>query len=253
MVGARPENKSGDSLQRQCGENNVATAKDCFSERFELSYSCPPMTTDSPKLLDGQELAGVSGYLQSPPQGNASLAGARQTFPPVLDVTCGTRAMWFNKRDPRCLFSDKRNESNKRRHKTGDYDITVAPDVVADFTKLPFPSETFFLVVFDPPHFEKMGGGEGGNIGAYYGRLFGDWECEIAAGFAECLRVLRENGTLIFKWSSIEIPLDRVLRLAPCPPLFGHISGKREKTHWMTFLKHTGAVAPADSGDNHVI
>ena len=29
----------------------------------------------------------------------------------------------------------------------------IAPDLLADFTDLPFPDNTFALVVFDPPHF----------------------------------------------------------------------------------------------------
>ena len=33
----------------------------------------------------------------------------------------------------------------------------IAPDLLADFTDLPFPDNTFALVVFDPPHFERNG------------------------------------------------------------------------------------------------
>lgn len=35
--------------------------------------------------------------------------------------------------------------------------LTVDPDVVADFTKMPFDDESFYLVVFDPPHLRQAG------------------------------------------------------------------------------------------------
>jgi SAM-dependent methyltransferase len=79
----------------------------------------------------------------------------------------------------------------------------------------------------------------GGNswLAKKYGRLIGDWRDEIREGFAECLRVLKPNGTLIFKWNTTDIPLAEVLALAPIPPLFGHTTGRQAKTVWCAFLK----------------
>lgn len=41
----------------------------------------------------------------------------------------------------------------------------------------------------------------------------------------------------IFKWNEYHIPLKTILALAPYTPLFGHPSGKQQKTHWVTFMK----------------
>ena len=86
-----------------------------------------------------------------------------------------------------------------------------------------------------------VGGGS-----AKYGRLFGDWPSMLRAGFSECFRVLRDGGTLVFKWSETEIPLREILPLAPAAPMFGHRSGKRAQTHWLTFLKASAALERAD-------
>jgi len=81
-------------------------------------------------------------------------------YPPVLDACCGSRMFWFDRRDSRAVFVDKRQE----RHTLPDVssaggarELVIDPDHVADFTALPFPSDTFALVVFDPPHFERNG------------------------------------------------------------------------------------------------
>jgi SAM-dependent methyltransferase len=63
------------------------------------------------------------------------------------------------------------------------------------------------------------------------------WPDDLRAGFAECFRVLRPEGVLIFKWSEFDIPLRDVLALTPVKPLFGHPSGKAQKTHWVAFMK----------------
>lgn len=58
--------------------------------------------------------------------------------PPVLDMTCGSRMMWFDKDDDRVIFTDNR----AGEHAICDgRTITVAPDVLADFRDLPFPDE----------------------------------------------------------------------------------------------------------------
>ncbi|MNY23561.1 hypothetical protein D3C86_1572330 [compost metagenome] len=51
------------------------------------------------------------------------------------------------------------------------------------------------------------------------------------------MRVLKCNGTLIFKWNEVQIPISRILELIPYKPLFGHTSGKNGKTIWMAFMK----------------
>ena len=160
------------------------------------------------------------------------------SLPPVLDACCGSRMFWFDKRDPRGLFVDKRRESHTLpdiSSKGGSRELVVDPDIQCDFTALPFPDESFPLVVFDPPHFERNG--SSGWVGLKYGTLKGDWREMLRAGFAECFRVLKADGTLIFKWCDDEIPVSQILALTPERPLFGHKSGKQQKTHWVTFLK----------------
>ena len=168
------------------------------------------------------------------------------TFPAVLDVCCGGRAMWFDKRDKRGLFVDVRNETIVREDMTRKdgtpwrgWTINVNPDKVADFTALPLPDNTFALVVFDPPHAEF---GSGSYMAKQYGTLRGkDWRTMLRDGFSECFRVLRPEGVLIFKWCEEDIPLREILALTPERPLFGHKSGKQQKTHWVTFMKTPNA------------
>lgn len=151
---------------------------------------------------------------------------------PVLDACCGSRMFWFDRDNPLAVFVDKRKESHVLCDGRA---LNIAPDVVADFTDLPFENDSFYLVVFDPPHMTSLGGNSW--LAKKYGRLLGDWELEIEEGFRECWRVLRTNGTLVFKWNSTDVPLDRVLKLAPARPLFGHTTGRRAKTHWLCFFK----------------
>ncbi|MBT0178015.1 class I SAM-dependent methyltransferase, partial [Listeria seeligeri] len=60
---------------------------------------------------------------------------------------------------------------------------------------------------------------------------------DLRAGFAECFRVLRPEGVLVFKWSEVQVATREVLALTDARPLFGHPSGKRAGTHWICFMK----------------
>jgi SAM-dependent methyltransferase len=156
----------------------------------------------------------------------------------ILDVCCGSRMFWFDDSDPRAVFMDRRVE----RHELADIsspggrrELVIRPNIQADFTALPFPSNRFQMVVFDPPHFESNG--RESWLHKKYGTLSGNWRAMLSAGFDECFRVLVPNGALIFKWSSVEIPLAEILKLTAVSPLFGHQTGKQSKTHWVTFTK----------------
>jgi len=174
--------------------------------------------------------------------GSESLPPPCSAFPPVLDACCGSRAFWFDKADPRCLYVDKRTETIVREdmvRKDGTpwrgWTMDIRPDQEADFRDLPFPSDTFDHVVFDPPHTTFR---ESSYMAKQYGTLRGtDWRDMLRRGFAECFRVLRPSGTLVFKWNEVEIPVRDVLALTPERPLYGHKSGKLSKTHWVAFLK----------------
>jgi ubiquinone/menaquinone biosynthesis C-methylase UbiE len=160
-----------------------------------------------------------------------------ETTAQVLDMCCGPRMMWFDKHDARAVFLDRRRERHEiQRPMRGTVEYTeTAPDLMADFTDLPFSDESFLHVVFDPPHFERSG--KIGYLAKKYGWLDGDWRSMIRAGFAEGFRVLKPGGTLVFKWTATENPVSEILKLTPHRPLYGHRSGKQSMTHWMAFLK----------------
>jgi len=154
----------------------------------------------------------------------------------ILDVCCGGRMFWFNKRHPNTLYVDNRVmeptelgwDKNKRTRE-------CLPDKVMDFRKLDLPDNQFSLVVFDPPHLIL---GKNSLVAKVYGSVDKEtWQDDLTKGFAECFRVLKPNGVLIFKWNEFNIPLKEILKLTPEQPLFGHKSGKQQKTHWLTFMK----------------
>ena len=79
-----------------------------------------------------------------------------------------------------------------------------------------------------------------------YGRLDENWPQMIHDGFTECMRVLDDYGTLIFKWSEVQIPLSDVIKTIQAEPLFGYRSGKHNNTHWMAFMKFPPEQAQAE-------
>ncbi len=150
----------------------------------------------------------------------------------ILDVTCGSRMMWFDKENENVIFADKRSES----HILCDGRVLeIKPDIELDFTAMPFDDNTFSLVVFDPPHLEKLG--ESSWMAKKYGKLSAGWESEIKCGFEESMRVLKNDGILIFKWNENQIKINRLIKVIGVKPLFGHPSGRHGQTIWMTFMK----------------
>lgn len=163
----------------------------------------------------------------------------------ILDATCGSRSIWFNKNHPAALYMDKRVEHHEAVFGANgsNHVIDVEPDVVADFTDMPFENETFSLVVFAPPHLKRIG--DSGWLIKKYGKLDDNWPQLIHDGFRECMRVLKPNGVLIFKWSEVEIPAEEVWKAIGEKPLFGHHSGIKMNTYWGCFMKGE----PWDAGE----
>ena len=166
---------------------------------------------------------------------NAAVVGKK-----ILDVTCGSRTIWFNKSHPAAIYCDKRREDFNLyfgKARTNLRTCSVDPDVQCDFTDLPFDDDTFSLVVFDPPHL--TGAKETAWLVKKYGKLDENWPQMLHDGFAECMRVLKPDGVLIFKWSEYDIPADRVWRAIGQKPLFGHHSGKK-KQNFLGVLHEAG-------------
>lgn len=145
---------------------------------------------------------------------------------------------WFDRTDDRALFCDNRRESYSladKSSKGGSRQLIVDPDLLADFTALPFDDASFPLVVFDPPHLVRAG--KNSWLAKKYGKLQEDWREDIRQGFAECFRVLTPLGTLIFKWNENDIAVSQILALTTERPLFGNRCGKLNKSHWLVFQK----------------
>lgn len=148
----------------------------------------------------------------------------------ILDACCGSRMFWFDKQNEDVTYMDIREENTEL---CDGRKLIVAPDVVADFRDMPFKDESFYMVVFDPPHLVRAG--ENSWLAKKYGQLNeATWRMDLMQGFDECMRVLKPNGTLIFKWNEDQISLNEVLDCFGQQPLFGD---KRSKTHWLVFMK----------------
>ncbi|MGF0095024.1 hypothetical protein ACQRC6_01170 [Peptoniphilus sp. SGI.035] len=147
----------------------------------------------------------------------------------ILDVCCGSQMFYFDKNRDDLITMDIRKENFEIHGKK----VNVNPQIIGDFTNIPFKNETFHHVIFDPPHL--ISPGKNSIMGAQYGGLNKDtWPVIIKKGFEECMRVLMPNGTLVFKWSEHDITLKKVLDICPFKPVYGH---RRGKTVWMIFIK----------------
>ena len=160
----------------------------------------------------------------------------------VLDPCCGSRMFWFDKENEDVVFCDIREAEHEliwtSKDGTDKRYLTIAPDVKCDVRHLPFEDESFYHIVFDPPHLQKIS--DNAWLAKKYGKIGDGWQDFIHDAFVELFRVLKPNGTLIFKWAEIDIKLSEILKVIPYKPLYGHRSGKHMTTHWMAFLKERG-------------
>ena len=160
----------------------------------------------------------------------------------ILDMCCGSRMFWFDKQDERAVFSDISAE----QHTLCDgRQLVISPDLISDFRAQPFSDDSVPVVVFDPPHLERVG--QNAWMGKKYGRLNKEtWRDDLRAGFSEAFRVLWPHGVLIFKWNETHIPVSQILALTDVKPIIGQRTGKSDKTHWIIFIKGESNV-PANS------
>lgn len=168
----------------------------------------------------------------------------KETEKKILDVTCGSRTIWFDKEHPAAVYCDRRRETYHNiwasTNNKSERDCVIEPDIQCDFTDLPFEDNTFSLVVFDPPHL--INAKETAWLVKKYSKLDETWPQMLHDGFKECMRVLKPDGVLIFKWSEYDIPAAEVWKALGQKPLFGHHSGKKSKTFWGCFMKLEGEI-----------
>ena len=150
----------------------------------------------------------------------------------ILDATCGTRMLHFEKKNPDVLYADIRDEEITICDGSV---IKIKPDIQMDFRKMPFKDNTFKMVVFDPPHIQGLS--PNCLMGQKFGSLLPTWRTDLKAGFDECMRVLEPQGVLIFKWNETQVTITEVLKIFQKQPLFGHPTGKQGKTIWVCFMK----------------
>lgn len=157
----------------------------------------------------------------------------------ILDPASGGKKFYFDKSNSIVLFGDIRDESYVQ---CDSRILNVHPDQKMDFRKLPFEDNSFSLVVFDPPHLYNLGSNS--YMAQSYGVLNKDtWKEDLEKGFQECWRVLKPQGTLVFKWADKDIPLNEILELfKPIAPIFGDKKVTNPKTKvsrfWLVFFKY---------------
>ena len=152
----------------------------------------------------------------------------------ILDVCCGNREFWFNKNHKDVIYMDNRVEKRGFREDRPNKEIN--PDIVGDFRNIPFPDNSFELVIMDPPHI--IADGPLFRMTKSYGWLEQDtWWDDIRKGTDECFRILVDRGILIFKWNEASIKKKDVLMVINRDPLIGHPVASKIGTHWFVFMK----------------
>lgn len=153
--------------------------------------------------------------------------------------------MWYQKNNPFTVFMDKRHTTEKFCTQV----IKINPDVRAQWQNLPFKSESFDMVVFDPPHIIRQNEVIKGGMYKKYGILQANWKDVISSGSIELFRVLKQSGIFILKWCEVDKDVSEVLALIPYSPMFGTRTGQKNNTHWICFLKYNPNACLSDFGD----
>lgn len=122
----------------------------------------------------------------------------------ILDACCGGKMFWYEKNLDFVDFQDNRELQTEL---CDGRKFSVKPDFIGD---------TGWIIL-------------------KYGKLPSEWLLWIERAFKECFRVLKNDGVLILKWNSEQIPFAEVVKLSPYKPIFGD---KRAKTRWTVFVKN---------------
>ena len=149
---------------------------------------------------------------------------------PILDPCCGSRMFYFDKKNPLVDFRDCRKIEKQL---CDGRILSVEPDEIGDVCDINAEDESFDLIIFDPPHLKTGSGWQTDK----YGKLPKQWHEWIATAFNECWRVLRQGGTLVFKWNEYHVPLNEVLSCFSKKPIAGNKRPNQSKTQWLVFYK----------------
>jgi len=163
----------------------------------------------------------------------------------MLDATAGNRMIWPNKHPQNVVFMDK------------ELRLAFPPHLFADFRELPFRSDVFDCVLFDPPHScsippwwadpsasKKMRG----NSASWYGKFENKRDMFTSINKAQ-REFMRVSERLCLKWSELEVSLWKIL------PFFRgwkmihkrEMSKGRTKTYWVTFVRTLHRTPKEDS------
>jgi SAM-dependent methyltransferase len=138
----------------------------------------------------------------------------------ILDATAGNRSIYRFKHSDNIIYLDRCRE------------LYIKPTIYGDDTMLPFRDKVFDTIIFDPPHFWRRSKTRGiydipygsktakamGLFGhTYYGNEQYKTKTQLLKYIHEAQRefhrVLKDDGILLFKWSEVEIPLEKILTL----------------------------------------
>ena len=89
----------------------------------------------------------------------------------ILDVCCGSKMFYFDKENHLVHFNDIRELEDTL---CDDRKLEIHPDTHWDFRRIPVASNTYYMVVFDPPHLVKVG--ESSWLAKKYGKLPENWK-----------------------------------------------------------------------------
>ena len=142
----------------------------------------------------------------------------------ILDMSAGSRAVWFDKQYRDTTFLDIRPSVN--------------PTIVCDTRAMPPEvGEGYSLIVFDPPHINF---GANAKMSKNYGHHTTESIRDIIRSSSkEAHRVSIPDALMAFKWNDHDQKLESILALMDpyWEPLFGHLTSVRTKhssrTYWV--------------------
>jgi len=153
----------------------------------------------------------------------------------ILDVTMGHRSMQKEVKERFGVEGEILSVDVRPQMSNG-----MVPDLVTDSRKLPLSSDTFDVVLFDPPYSfhnsKSCGNKEYSRFYITYGlnlytsrQELGDY---LQQTFSEIFRVMKPDGVCILKWSESRIKL--TFALALMGELWEEKRWRRPSKHWGT-------------------